>query len=418
MSNHSPSTIIKATLIILAIIAGFLVVYYFLHEILLVFMGVVLSISIAPAVDFLHQHKVHRSLSVILIYLVALLLLAGFIFLVIPQIAQQITNIAPKMSGLYSSFRSAVLASPYSFIRGLMNGLPPDLNTIFNVKPVAPGKNPMDSINLTLQVVQSVLSFLFKISIILLIGFYWTLEQERVKYAFSLLFPVDKRDEIRATIDDIENRVGGFVRGQGLLALAIGVMVLIAYSIIGLPSVVSLAIIAAICELIPVFGPTLGAIPAVLIAFAVDPVKVYWVIPVTIFLQFIENHFLSPQVMNRVVKVNPIVTILSITAFGYFLGFSGFIMAIPLAAIFQVILDRSVLNPQVEEVKEPVGRDSLSKLHLDTQEFVQDVRKLVRRKETDSPEAARDEVEDAIESIASELDDLIVQSLPPEEEKL
>ena len=87
-----------------------------------------------------------------------------------------------------------------------------------------------------------------------------------MEYAFSLLLPLEKRESTREVIKDIETRVGGFVRGQGLLALAIGVMTLVAYIFIGLPSVLSLAFLAGVFELVPVIGPTLGAIPALLVA--------------------------------------------------------------------------------------------------------------------------------------------------------
>ena len=197
----------------------------------------------------------------------------------------------------------------------------------------------------------------------------------------------------------------------------LGLMVLVAYWIIGLPSVLALAFVAGVCELIPIFGPTLGAIPAVLLALATDPAKVFWVIPVTILIQNIENHFLVPQVMKRTVKVNPIVTILAITAFGYLLGFLGVLMAIPLAAVIQVILDHSLLRPSEPKIEEPVGRDTISKLHLQAQEFIQDVRKVVRDKDGTSTQEGVDDVEDEIESIATELDGLLVQSLPPEEEE-
>jgi len=415
MTRQPAKTVIKEVLVVLAIIISLLLIYHFIREIILIFVGVVLGVSMAPAVEFLHQHKVNRSISVILIYLLALAIFLVFIFLILPQLAQQVSNIAPEIQNIYKSFRSGVQNSSFLFIRQWIGHLPADLNSLFST-PSPTGEGAMNSLNLTLRVAQVILQILFELSIVLLVGFYWTMEGERAQYAFSLLFPAERREAVRATVQEIEARVGGFVRGQGLLALTIGAMVFIAYSIIGLPSVLSLAFAAALCESIPVFGPTLGAVPAVLLTLAANPTKLFWVIPVTVFLQLIENHFLAPQIMKRTVRVNPIVTILSITAFGYLLGFIGFLMAIPLAAIIQVILDRSVLRRDQTEVKKPEGRDSLSKLHLETQEFIQDVRKLVRDKEANATDIGVDHFEDSIESIATELDKLLKESLPPQEE--
>jgi hypothetical protein len=188
-------------------------------------------------------------------------------------------------------------------------------------------------------------------------------------------------------------------------------MSLVTYSIIGLPSVVSLAFLAGVFELIPVIGPTLGAIPAVLIALATNPSKILWVILATIIIQQLENHILVPRIMQKTVGVNPIVTILSIIAFGSMFGFPGLLMAIPLAAVAQVILDRFLLYPEGPTIKIPVGRDGLSKLGYEAEEFVRDVRMHIRRKETGETDEASDEIEDAIESIASDLEGLLVKNV-------
>ncbi len=409
-------TIIKGVLVVCLVALLFLLFFHFLSEAILIFVGIVLSVSMSPAVDFLHQHHINRSVSVIFIYFIAVAILAIFILIILPQMAQQVSSVTPKFQDIYSSLRSSLQNSSIQFIRPWVANLPPNLNSIFSA-PQPTGTNATNAINTTIHIARLVLQSLFQISVVLLIGFYWTLEGERAQYSFSLLFHSEKRDGIRALVDEIEARVGGFVRGQFLLALTIGLMVLIGYSIIGLPSVLSLAFAAGFCELIPIFGPTLGAVPALLVTMASDPPKILWVIPITILLQMIENHFLAPQVMKRTVKVNPIVTILSITAFGYLLGFLGVLMAIPLAAIFQVILDRTVLRPEPTKVDVPVGRDSLSKLHVEAQEFVNDVRKLVRKKEENPTTAGVDNIEDNLETIATELDDLLVDSMPPEEEK-
>ena len=117
-------------------------------------------------------------------------------------------------------------------------------------------------------------------------------------------------------------------------------------------------------ELIPVLGPTLGAIPAVFVAFAYDPSKVVWVIAAGALIQLVENNVLAPRVMHKTVGVNPMVTLLAIVAFGALFGFAGLLLAIPMAAIIQIILDRSLLRPQTSGLEAPVGRDRLSRAAL------------------------------------------------------
>ena len=80
----------------------------------------------------------------------------------------------------------------------------------------------------------------------------------------------------------------------------------------------------------------MGAIPAVLVAFAYDPSKVIWVIIATALIQLLENNVIAPRVMHKTVGVNPVVTLLAIVAFGALFGFVGLLLAIPMAAVIQV----------------------------------------------------------------------------------
>ncbi len=402
--------VILGVLVILSVFILFRLLIHFYMVLILVFAGVVISISIAPAVNWLHQHGVPLSLSVILIYLALVAVVLGFIVFVIPPTIQQATMLIPRFESMYALFKSTLHASPNSFLQQWSNILPASLSAIFTQSLSGGGGGKINPFNRTLSIAQSVLGGLFILFVVLLLGFYWASEGERVQYAFLLLLPADKRESARQTIVEIETSVGGFVRGQGLLAITIAVMALVAYFIVGLPSVLSLALMAGMFELVPVFGPTLGAIPAFLVAFEYNPSKILGVLVATILIQLIENHLLAPRIMQKTAGVNPIVTILSLVGFGALFGFPLLLLAIPMAAVFQVIINRSLLNPEKTAVEAPAGRDYLSKLSYEAQEFVQDVRKLVRRKETGKVDGDSDEIEDAIEAIASDLDLLLAQS--------
>ena len=325
---------------------------------------------------------------------------------------QQVNTLTPSIDALYGALKSALQNAPYAYLQQWSGYLPASLSAISVPPSPAASGALINSFSWTLNIAQSILDGLFTLSVVLLIGFYWTIEGERVEYAFSLLLPPEKRESTREMIRDIETRVGGYVRGIGLLALAIGGMTLVAYFFIGLPSVLSLAFLAGMFELVPLFGPTLGALPALLVTLESNPSKILWVILVVCLIQFLENHFLAPRVMKKTVGVNPIVTILAMTGFGFLFGFVGTLMAIPLAAVFQVILERSLLRPEGAQIKAPPGRDHLTKLSYEAQEFVQDVRKLVRQKTAGDQ---NDEVEDAIESIAAQLDGLLSQTIEPDD---
>ncbi len=408
--NWTTRKIILAVLVVLSIILGFVFIFQFRNVVILFLTGVTIGISMVPAVEWLHRRKIPRSICVIFIYTIPLLLLLSFIILIIPQIIQQASALIPALGKAYTEIQNALHSSPYPFFRTLAANLPQadSLISSFNLSS-SPG-GLLGPISWTLNAMQGIFNGFFTLFVILLIGFYWTLEGERALYGILLLLPVEKRIRARETITEIETRVGGFVRGEGLLALSIGALAALAYLVIGLPSVLPLAFLAGIFELIPFFGPVLAAIPAVLTAVANDPSKVIWVIVAVILIQLLENHIIVPRIMHKTVGVNPIVTILAFVSFGSLFGFPGLLLSIPLAATVQVLLDHSLLHPNGSPIDVPNGRDRTSKLSYEARELVQDVRKRVRHKQVGDVNPGRDEVEEAVESIAADLDSFLAQN--------
>jgi hypothetical protein len=140
---------------------------------------------------------------------------------------------------------------------------------------------------------------------------------------------------------------------------------------------------------------------------------VVWVIAASALIQLLENNLLAPRVMHKTVGVNPIVTLLAIVAFGALFGFAGLLLAIPIAAIIQIIVDRSpLLRPQPSGLAAPAGRDRSSKLRYDTQEYIVDLHNLARHPVIGRAPAESDPVEDTLEAIALELDQALAQAEP------
>jgi len=251
---------------------------------------------------------------------------------------------------------------------------------------------------------------LFIIGAILLMTFYWTLESERVFRTLSLLFPSSKRANIREVIEAIEGKLGSYLFGQGILMLAIGILSLIAYLIIGLPNALVLALIAGVMEAVPIIGPILGAVPAVLVAASTDPGIIIWVIVASIIIQLAENNLLVPRIMNRSVGVNPLLTILSIAALSSLIGLPGAVLAVPIAAIIQFLINRFVIAPVREPDLKPEGRDTLSVLRLQIQELANDSRKQAPEG-IEGMQDIQDEERFAemIESLAMDLDQVLAQ---------
>jgi predicted PurR-regulated permease PerM len=255
------------------------------------------------------------------------------------------------------------------------------------------------------QVINAISSALFVAISVLVLAYYWTLNGERTLRALLLRVPMDSRENVRQIINTMEGKVGAFLRGQAILCLSVSGAMLTALIIIQLPYALSLALLAGVFEAVPILGPTLGAVPALLVALATAPDKVVWVIVAVIIIQQLESNILIPRIMDKSVGVNPIVTILSIIAFGLLLGLPGTLMAIPLAAIIQVVISYIVFEPS-EPLPKEEGRGRASVLRYEAQQLREDVRKQVRQKD-DVVDGQADRIEDLIESIASDVDGLL-----------
>jgi predicted PurR-regulated permease PerM len=399
--KFKPSQVVAATLIVIAITLAFGLLYRFHHVIIIFFAAVVLSTAIQPVARWMHQFGLPRPASVVVVFLILLAALASFVWLLAPLALAQATHLAAALPELYGEGRNAMLQNPSFFAWRLGVALPAELPVV--------GLASFENGEVTTAVKQSTeaaglfLKALFTVGAVMVLTFYWTLDGERTIRSLLLWLPTQRRQGIREFITEAEYRVGAFVVGQLLLSASIGVMALAVYSLLNLPYAFGLAIVAGLMELIPFLGPLLGALPAVIIAYSVDPTKAIWVVVATIVIQQLENNLLAPRIMKRSVGVNPLVTVLAILAFGLLFGVAGALVAIPMAAILQLVFDRFFTASQ----DAPAGRDHVSLLRYEVQDLVQDIRKRIRHKE-DSASDESDRLEDILETIATDLDHVLV----------
>ena len=237
---------------------------------------------------------------------------------------------------------------------------------------------------------------------VVLLAFYWSLQGDRTVRWLLLLLPVARRDGVRDAIAEIEGKVGACLRGQGLVCLAMAAMAAAVYGLLGLRYAVVLGLIAGLMEVLPVLGPVLGAIPPLSVAIFTAPGKTPWVLLAAVLMQQVEGYLLVPRIMDKSVGVHPLVTLLAIAAFGSVFGLAGAILAIPLAALVQVLLNRYLLGPSAAEPQQPCGRGTLSVLHYDVQQLLRDIR---QHDKAETSAESIDPIGEAIEAIARDLNE-------------
>jgi predicted PurR-regulated permease PerM len=402
--------VVWATLVLVSVILGFWLLYRFNQVVFILFIAIMIGTVIRPAVSWLNQRGLPKMAGVILVYIVLLTAFTGFLLLLFPLIVEQSTTIAAASAGYYQNLREWLVHYPNQIIVRLSEFIPA---TLPSLKPVQQsGQDVMASAGQALGYITVAARAAFIAIVILVLAFYWTLDGPRIIQSFLLLVPQDRREDISELISEMETKVGSYIAGQGLLCLIIGATALIVYRLIGLPNALVLALLAGVLEAVPMVGPLLGAIPAAMVALSIAPDKLIWVIVATIIIQQLENSLLVPRVMRKAVGVNPFVTLLAIFAFSSLFGIAGALMAIPMAAIIQLLLNRFVFHPSAMEPEVSAGRDYTSRLRYEAQDLVQDLRKQARLKKGGSDLRIKqiDQVMDEIETITTDLDALLAQS--------
>lgn len=414
-TSWPPRRVALATLTILAVAGAFWVLIQFRLVFFSLFIAIVLSTAIEPLVVRLFRLGIPRAVTIILISLVGLLVIALLVVTVAPLISEQWATITSLITSWYANFHNTLINSSSMMIRRFAQQMPAFLPFSGQITAPAPTTTPQNTPNSLDMVQQAILmgeailhNLILMISVLLLTGL-WVLEGEIATRFLLMAAPSQRRESIRNFLNDMQLKVGAYTRGLALLTLVMGGMAAIAYAIIGLPNVLLLGIIAGLMEIVPLIGPALGAIPALLVAASTDPTKVAWVLIAYIIIQFAENHLVVPRIMDRTVGVNPVASLLAFVAFGSIFGFLGAILAVPLAAVIQLVLNRFIFNTSPIEQDPPVGRNSISTLRYEAQNLVLDVRKQVRDKASELS-AREDRVEDMMESIAQDLDSILAKA--------
>lgn len=286
------------------------------------FVAVLLMTALSPVVDRLERLHIPRGLSILLAYLLLLgvfiLGLAG----IVPPLAEQTTNLGNRLPRLFDDLGTWLSAIGITGVSGEI--IASQLSQI--------GTIPANLVRFTVSVFSNIIA----VFTVLVITFYLLLERKNLERYLSILFGEGGEKRAQSFVDQLEARLGGWVRGELTLMIIVGVLIYVGLRLLGIPFSLPLAILAGILEIVPNIGPTLSAIPAILIAFSISPVMALAVTALYFLIQQFENGVLVPKIMQRAAGVNPLVTIISL-AIGFKLaGVLGAVLAVPIVIAIQV----------------------------------------------------------------------------------
>lgn len=334
--NISTTTIFKVVLIGLAI--------WFLATIsqvlIIVFVALVLAAAIDPWITRLERMGMARGWAMTIIFVSAMALLSLIVILFVPLVVDQLgkfTQAFPKLYervfSLYQNNQDSVALDTIQ--KGLQN-----LNSALS--------------DVTKGVFSSVFGFfggLVSVISVLVLTFYLTLEEKGMKRIAVDLAPAKYRPYLIQLFNRVEDRLGDWLRGQIILGLIIGSLTLIGLLVFKVEFAVVLALIAGVTELIPIIGPFIGAIPAVIVAFSQDPILALIVMGLYVVIQQLENNLIVPRVMSKATGLNPVIVIVSILVGGKVAGITGVILAVPTMIIITTFLEDFLEEKKADDMR-------------------------------------------------------------------
>jgi predicted PurR-regulated permease PerM len=302
--------------------------------ILLVFLAVLFGAALEPVVGAIRGRTgIGRGLSILIVYAAFLIVVVSTAVFFVPAALVQLGGAIERLPAFLDRVRewSSTLRP-----EALADGVAALIDTV--EAPFRPGRSPdPDSlVDASIAVGQAGAA----LATLLALVFFWLTERPRLqRYALAFM-PEHRRAGIRDAWNEVESRLGLWVRGQLVLMATVGVASGIAYSLIGLPGALLLALIAAVSEIIPIVGPLIGAIPALLVATTISPQATILTLAAYVLIHAIEGNVLVPVVMRNSVGLSPFIVLASLLVGGTAGGILGAIVAVPIVAGITVILHR------------------------------------------------------------------------------
>ncbi len=315
------------------------VLKYFIEPLAVVLPPIIIAAVVTyvlnPVVGWLERRGMRRGLGVTIVFLGFLAAIYTMFALLIPVISRQLTSLldqvptyTQKITAEFNDFASRRGSS-------LRLEAPDDLASLI--------EENRTTIFAFLGGVRSVAGQVLHIVVMLLIGIvlsiYLLLDLPKIRKGLVKAIPPDYRDDVVELGQKVGTALGGFFRGQLLVALFVGVAsaTLLTYPV-RLPFAVVIGLLAGVFNLIPLIGPFLAGVPAIIVGLLSDePIKALWASIALLVVQQVDNHIISPNVMGRTVKLHPITVMLALLAGGTIAGIPGMLIVIPAVASIKIV---------------------------------------------------------------------------------
>ena len=332
MKNKGVTIQITSGTIVLVLF--YLLVAWFLYEIrdvlLIVISAIIFSMALAPGKRFFARFKVPEPIAVVILYAIVFLVFSYFLYSLLPVVLQQYQVFVETLPSTIDLIKNATEGTIFDGVIATQS-----IQALVNSP-----QQITETVQRLLQVggvgIFSLFGGLVNLTLFFLLTFLFAVNPKSLDTFLFVMTPPRYREYVKDLWGRVQVKIGQWFQGQALLMLIIGVLTYLALVILGVPNALFLSVFAGVMEIIPIFGPIFGAVPAVLMAWTSGSLTtVFFVVALFIIIQQLENNLIYPLVVSKVVGISSILIILAAVVGGAIAGFVGVVIAVPLAGVLQ-----------------------------------------------------------------------------------
>jgi predicted PurR-regulated permease PerM len=350
----SSSTVIKSIVIL---VLAFLL-YKMLDLVLVVLTAVVIASAVEPITKWSARYKIKRIFSVLATYVVIILVFAGLLYFFIPPVLDEAANLlsdAPKYLDtltLWNPLNDTQVSDTGKVVSGISQGLNGGKGILEGIsdgtlKPSALSdlvgqfraltSNTSDGL---IRIASSIFGGALSFILMIVLSFYLAVQENGVEKFLRIITPIKNETYIIDLWKRSQRKIGYWMQGQLLLGVLVGVLVYLGLMIFGIKNALILAVFAGALEIIPIFGPIVAAVPAILFGYIDGGLTMgLLILGLFVIIQQFENHLIYPLVVKKIVGISPIIVILSLIIGAKLAGFLGIILSVPITSAIMEFID-------------------------------------------------------------------------------
>ena len=302
------------------------------------FTGLLFAWLFEPMIEYLETRKIKRKLATLIVYVLFFLVLILLIGLVVPEFISQLRELIGQIPAFIVKVKEFVVNIFDKFDDGTMDLSGIESNIVMQIENFA-NSLTSDSLSGVLNAVTSVISSGAGVILGILIGFYFSLDFDKLVLRLRSWIPSKNKDETLKLCHELNVMARSYVSGTLFTSLAVAFFTFIGLIISGISSPLLFAIFCGFTNIIPYFGPYIGGIPTVIVAFSINPMCGIIAALTIIIVQFVDGNIINPIIVGKATDIHPITIVIGLLIFQHYFGIVGMIIAAPCIGAFKILFN-------------------------------------------------------------------------------